>query len=451
MEVGTNTDNLTPISPEVISNQATINIGTIGHVAHGKSTLVKALTGVDTVRFKTEKERGATIHLGYANGKIYKCDTCPRPLCYKAFGSNQKANSFKCKNPNCRGTMTLERHVSFVDTPGHDCLMATMINGTSVMDTALLIIGGNQDCPQPQTQEHLAAAEIMQLQNIGIIQNKVDLLPDRETARENYRQIKDFVKGTVAEKSPIIPVSSVMKQNIDAVCDYICNQIPLPEHDFSAPARMIIVRSFDINKPGIDISELKGGVPGGTLIQGILRVGQEVEIRPGVVKRLPNGQVTSCQPLRTIVKSLYAEKNKLEFAVPGGLIGVGTSLDPSLTKKDFLKGQVIGHPGTLPDILIGLEISYFLMKRLIGSDDQDKNSKPIKVAKMTKDEILMINVGSISSKVKVTAIKGDLAKFRLQDPICSPIGEKIAISRRIDEKWRLIGWGKIMAGTPVPV
>jgi len=444
MESAEKTNELTPISPEIISKQATINIGTIGHVAHGKSTLVKALTGVSTVRFKEEKVRSITIHLGYANAKIYQCDTCPRPQCYRSFGSNQKQISFKCKNQNCSGTMTLKRHVSFVDTPGHDCLMATMINGTSVMDTALLIIGANQTCPQPQTQEHLAAAEIMQLQNIGIIQNKVDLLPSKEAAKENYREIKAFVEGTVAADAPVIPTSAVLKQNIDVVCDYIC-QIPLPEHDFSAPARMIIVRSFDINKPGAEISELRGGVPGGTLTQGILRVGQEVEIRPGIIKRLPNGEI-SCMPLRTKVNSLFAEKNSLDFAVPGGLIGVGTNLDPSLTKKDRMKGQVVGDPGTLPDILIQLEISYWLMKRLIGSDDQ---SKPIKVTKIDKNEILMVNVGSISSKVQVTAVRKDLAKFKLQSPICSPIGERLAISRRIDGKWRLIGWGKIMSGQPV--
>jgi translation initiation factor 2 subunit 3 len=76
---------LHPLSPEVISRQATINIGTIGHVAHGKSTVVKAISGVQTVRFKNELERNITIKLGYANAKIYKCEDerCPRPMAYK--------------------------------------------------------------------------------------------------------------------------------------------------------------------------------------------------------------------------------------------------------------------------------------------------------------------------------------------------------------------------------
>ena len=139
-DLGTlDTSKLTPLSPEVISRQATINIGTIGHVAHGKSTVVKALSGVHTVRFKNELERNITIKLGYANAKIYKCKDkkCTRPVCYTSMGSNNKdtfsMNGFEYE---------LVRHVSFVDCPGHDILMATMLNGAAVMDAALLLIAG---------------------------------------------------------------------------------------------------------------------------------------------------------------------------------------------------------------------------------------------------------------------------------------------------------------------
>jgi translation initiation factor 2 subunit 3 len=98
----------------VISRQATINIGTIGHVAHGKSTVVKALTGVQTVRFKNELERNITIKLGYANAKIYKCDGVERPNCYASCGSNTP-DTWESNTPTCKGTMRLVRHVSFVD------------------------------------------------------------------------------------------------------------------------------------------------------------------------------------------------------------------------------------------------------------------------------------------------------------------------------------------------
>ena len=131
---------LTPLYPDVISRQATINIGTIGHVTHGKSTVVKALSGVHTVRFKNELERNITIKLGYANAKIYKSDDpkCIRPVCYTSMGSS-KEDSFVLNGFR----YNLVRHVSFVDCPGHDILMATMLNGAAVMDAALLLIGEN--------------------------------------------------------------------------------------------------------------------------------------------------------------------------------------------------------------------------------------------------------------------------------------------------------------------
>jgi translation initiation factor 2 subunit 3 len=104
---------VTPLSPEIISRQATINIGTIGHVAHGKSTVVKAISGVQTVRFKNELERNITIKLGYANAKIYKCDNpeCPRPTCYKSFKSDKEVDP-PCDREGCSGRYQLLRHVS---------------------------------------------------------------------------------------------------------------------------------------------------------------------------------------------------------------------------------------------------------------------------------------------------------------------------------------------------
>ncbi|CAM6098968.1 unnamed protein product [Calypogeia fissa] len=150
---------LHPLSPEVISRQATINIGTIGHVAHGKSTVVRAISGVQTVRFKNELERNITIKLGYANAKIYKCEdeNCPRHMAYKAYGSGQEDSPLCDVKGFETSRMKLLRHVSFVDCPGHDILMATMLNGAAIMDGALLLIAGNEGCPQPQTAEHLAA------------------------------------------------------------------------------------------------------------------------------------------------------------------------------------------------------------------------------------------------------------------------------------------------------
>ncbi|KAI8912249.1 elongation factor Tu GTP binding domain-containing protein [Powellomyces hirtus] len=437
---------LNPLSPEVIAHQATINIGTIGHVAHGKSTVVKAISGVQTVRFKNELERNITIKLGYANAKIFKCsnEACPRPACYKSMRSDQEDN-FPCERFSCKGLMKLIRHVSFVDCPGHDILMATMLNGAAVMDAALLLIAGNESCPQPQTSEHLAAIEIMKLEHILILQNKVDLIKE-SAAVDHHESILKFIKGTVADSAPIIPISAQLKYNIDAINEYIVTKIPIPLRDFAADPRLIVIRSFDVNKPGAEVSELKGGVAGGSILCGVLKLGDEIEVRPGIVTKDSEGKV-SCKPIYSRIVSLFAESNDLKFAVPGGLIGVGTRIDPTLCRADRLVGQVLGSVGKLSAIYTELEVNYFLLRQLLGVKSEDK--KRTKVQKLAKHEVLMVNIGSTSTGGRVVSVKADMAKILLNTPACTEIGEKIALSRRIEKHWRLIGWGTIRRGVTI--
>merc|ERR1719401_2622900 len=323
-----------------------MNVGTIGHVAHGKSTVVKGLSGVHTVRFKQEKERNITIKLGYANAKIYKCDSkdIERPSCYCSMRSSMPD---VVPNPE-GGNWRLVRHVSFVDCPGHDILMATMLNGAAVMDAALLLIAGNEACPQPQTSEHLAAVEILRLKHIIILQNKVELIKEQQ-AQSQYEEIKKFVAGTAADSSPIIPMSAVLKYNLDVVVEYLCTQVPIPPRDFLSSPVMIIIRSFDVNRPGEEVQNLKGGVAGGSILKGVLKVNDEIEIRPGIVNKDSDGNFV-CKPIRSRIISLAAEMNSLQLAVPGGLIGVGTKIDPTQSRGDRLVGHVLGHPGKLPSI-----------------------------------------------------------------------------------------------------
>lgn len=442
-----NPSQLTPLTPEVISRQATINIGTIGHVAHGKSTVVKSLSGVLTVRFKNEKERNITIKLGYANAKIFECDSdkCPRPERFRSAGSS-KEDVFPCDRPGCTGQFRLVRHVSFVDCPGHDILMATMLNGAAVMDAALLLIAANETCPQPQTSEHLAAIGIMKLNSILVLQNKIDLVKEVQ-AKEQYQQIIDFVKGTNAEGAPIIPISAQLKYNIEVICEYITRKIPVPLRDFTSKPRLIVIRSFDVNKPGAEVDDLKGGVAGGSILKGVLKVGQEIEVRPGIVSKDNEGRL-QCRPLLSKIVSLYAEQNDLAYAVPGGLIGVGTKIDPTLCRADRLVGQVLGEVGALPEIYTEIQITYFLLRRLVGVRTEG-DKKGAKVAKLTKNEMLMVNIGSLSTGGRVLAIKDDLAKIQLTNPVCTEVSEKIALSRRVDKNFRLIGWGEIRRGTVI--
>jgi len=325
--------------------------------------------------------------------------------------------------------------------------MATMLNGAAVMDAALLLIAGNESCPQPQTSEHLAAIDIMKLKHIIILQNKIDLVKESMGA-EQYLQIINFIRGTIAEGSPIVPISAQHKYNIDAVLEYIVKKIPVPQRDFKSSPRMIVIRSFDVNKPGTEVEDLVGGVAGGSITRGVLKVGDRIEVRPGIVTQDSDGNI-HCKPIFSKIVSLVAEQNDLQYAVPGGLIGVGTKIDPTLCRSDRLVGQVLGAVGTLPDIFIQIEINFFLLRRLLGvRAAKDKQSK---VSKLVKDEVVMVNIGSTTSGGKVLAVKADLAKIKLLQPVCTTEGEKIALSRRVDSHWRLIGWGKIMRGRTINI
>ena len=358
-----NLDDLSVDTFEVMSRQATINVGTIGHVAHGKSTVVKALSGVKTQKFHREAVMNITIHLGYANAKVYQCETCPRPSCYQTYPSSQP-DSTPC--PNCGATMTLKRHFSFVDCPGHDVLMATMLNGAAIMDAALLLIAANESFPQPQTLEHLAAAEMIGVPSLIVLQNKVDLVSQAHAAAQ-YGIIHHYLTTKTAyAQAPVIPICAQQQLNLAFLLDYLVH-IPVPRRQLRQTPYLSVLRSFDVSLPG-PVSpaahSLHGGVVGGTIVVGVLCVGDVIEIIPGLLTlrrrdgALPrkadvlSGQevsyVTSpppgdvyAVPLRTTVVRLQAEQNELSFAVPGGLIAIGTTLDPSLTRQNKLRGQVV--------------------------------------------------------------------------------------------------------------
>lgn len=436
---------LNPLSPEIIVNQSTINIGTIGHVAHGKTTVVLALSGVKTIRTRDELKNNITMRLGYANAKIYQCPKCKGHDSYVSRSS--KIENLKCKH--CNSDLKLIRHISFVDCPGHDYLMATMLNGAAVMDAALLLIAANESCPQPQTSEHLAAVEIMNLKNLIILENKIDLVTQEE-AKNQYDAIVKYTNTTVAKSAPVIPISAQHGINIDFVIEHIVKKIPVPLRDYSATPKMTVVRSFDINKAGLDVRRIKGGVAGGSILQGYLRVGDEIEIRPGFVEKKKDGQVV-CRVYRTKIVSLRTEDNELQFAVPGGLIGVGTNLDPSLCRHDKLTGRVIGRPGSLPDVYNGLTVKFTLFQKLLGVvQSKDPNGNRIDPLKVK--EVFMINVGSTSTGAQVVGLANKVyAALRLMNPVCTFTGERIALSRKFGKSWRLIGYGVVLKGEPIPV
>ncbi len=410
---------------KALPKQPEVNIGTIGHVDHGKTTLVQALTGVWASRHSEELKRGITIKLGYADMPIYKCPTCAAPQGY--------ATKPVC--PNCKGPAEFVRAVSFVDAPGHEALMATMLSGAAIMDGAILVIAADEPCPQPQTREHLAAAEVIGIKNLIIVQSKIDIV-DEKRARKSYDEIKAFVKGTVAENAPVIPVSAQRGLNIDVLLNAIEDIIPTPERDETKPPLMYIIRSFDTNNPGTTIEGLAGGVIGGTIAQGKFQVGDEIEIRPGIASEREGKTVYN--PLISEIVSLHAGEKTVKEARCGGLVGVGTLLDPSYTKADGLNGNIAGKTGMLPPTQSELTLETHILERVVGTKEL------LKVDRINIDETLLLHIGAAVNLAKVTSTKGNNIKIKLTRPICAQPNTRVAISRKITARWRLIGYGLIV-------
>lgn len=400
--------------------QPCVNIGTSGHVDHGKTTLIQALTGVWTSAHSEELKRGITIRVGYADAAFYKCANCPEPLGY----------SLTPKCNNCGKESDLTRVVSFVDSPGHESLMANMLSGSALIDGAMLVIAANEKVPQPQTKEHLLALQTLGIKQIILVQNKVDLI-SYEEAMENYSDIVKFVKGTNAAKAPIIPISAQSKLNIDALIGAIESTIPTPVREESGTTVMHVLRSFDVNKPGTTIKNMRGGVIGGSLTQGTFKVGDEIEIKPG----LANERSGKYEPITTQISSLGTGAGIVDEIKPGGLVAIGTKLDPSMTRSDSLIGSVIGKPGTLPENSYSAKIEASLFDTAVGSGDE------IKVSSIQTGESLRLSIGTAPLLSKVTSVRGKTVELQFKRPICLFKNSKVAISRRLAERWRLIGAG----------
>jgi translation initiation factor 2 subunit 3 len=404
--------------------QSEVNIGLVGHVDHGKTTLTKALSGIWTDTHSEETKRGISIRVGYADITFRRCLECSLPQCF--------TTALVCEH--C-GSETQElRKVSFVDSPGHETLMATMLSGAAIMDGAVLVIAANEPCPQPQTKEHLMALDVIGVKEVIVVQNKIDIV-SRERALESFQEIKEFVKGTCAEDAPIIPVSAQQGANIDILIENIQHIIRTPRRSLRKAPRMYVARSFDINRPGCSPDKIQGGVIGGSLIHGKLHLGDEIEIKPGIQVKQKGKQ--DWISLYSKVVGLVGGGEPVEEVGPGGLIGVATNLDPALTKADSLSGSVAGKPGTLPDILHKLTMKTHLLDRVVGTKEEKK------VDPIRSSELLMINIGTATTIGLVTSARKKEVEVELKLPVCADSGQRVALSRRVGARWRLIGYGII--------
>ncbi|MCD6496667.1 MAG: translation initiation factor IF-2 subunit gamma [Candidatus Aenigmarchaeota archaeon] len=397
-----------------------VNIGLVGHVDHGKTTLTEALSGKWTDTHSEEVKRGITIRIGYADISFYRCPKCK--------GTEAYSTSPKCMK--CFSNGKLQRTVSLVDAPGHETLMATVLAGAALMDGAILVIAADEPCPQPQTSEHLLALDIADIKNIVVVQNKIDRVSPEE-AKNNYKEIKEFLRGTVAENAPIVPISAQYRVNIDALIETIEKTIPTPKRDPNAEPKMLVARSFDVNKPGTPIEKLKGAVLGGSLVSGKLSVGDDIEIKPG---HLVDGKMKG---LSAKVTGLHKAQSEQKSVTPGGLIGLSTSLDPALAKSDALSGSVVGSPGKMPPVRDELALKIHMLERVVGSRER-MSAEPIR-----EGVPLMLTVGTARTVGAMTGKRDGSAVIRLKLPVCAEKGEKVAISRQVGGRWHLVGWGEI--------
>ncbi len=390
-----------------IPEQSEINIGMIGHVDHGKTSLTKALTGTWTDTHSEELKRGISIRLGYADTTFYKL----------------KLNGQEFYSTKEEGEVISKRIVSFVDAPGHETLMTTMLSGAALMRGAVLVVAANEKCPQPRTIEHLMALKFAGVEKIVVAQNKIDLV-DKEKIMENYNKIKEFLKQYGYEDSPIIPTSANFGANIDLLIQAIEEHIPTPKYSLDKPMKMFVARSFDINKPGIKIEKLRGAVLGGSISQGKVKIGDELELVPGLKGK-------------TIVKVISISTNTglINEATPGGLMAIGTNLDPSIAQNDQLRGKILAKINSLPEPIQNIKVKMHLFERMVDFDPKDIL---IKI-----NDPLVLTIGTNTSVGFVSSIKANILEIALKNKEVVEKNEKIAISKNINNQWRLIAYGEI--------
>ncbi len=392
-------------------NLPELNVGVVGHIDHGKTTLLSKLTGKFPDTHSEELKRGITIKLGYADMTIYKDK----------------------ENYNSKGKGEPIRYISFIDAPGHEMLMATMLSGAAIIDAAILVIAANEGI-KPQTREHFIALQAKKIKEIIIVQNKIDLV-SKEEALKSYKEIKNFVRGTIAEDAPIIPISAQQELNLDKLIEHLA-KLEIPKRDIETDPTFLIARSFDINKPGSDVSKLHGGVLGGILKKGKLHIGDEIEIKPGLNIKKANQQIY--QTLTTKILSLHKGNQSVQEVLPGVSIAIETELDPFLTKADSLSGCLVGLKGKLPEISYKTKIKTQLFKEVLGISEHRE------VVPLKTKEMLMLSINTTITVGTIEKINRDEIELSLNIPIVLLKGSNVGIARNVGSHWRLIGFGEIV-------
>ncbi len=274
-------------------------IGTAGHVDHGKSTLVHALTGIDPDRLKEEKEREMTIDLGFA---------------WLTLPSGER--------------------VGIVDVPGHKDFIKNMLAGVGGIDAALFVVAADEGV-MPQTREHLAILDLLQVPGGVVALTKVDMAEDEDWLELVEADLLDVLEGTVLDGAAMVRCSARTGEGLETLMAELDRYLATsaPRRDMGRP-RLPVDRVFTIAGFGTVVT--------GTLSDGTLTTGQEVEIQPS--------------GLKARIRGLQTHKEKIEPAVPGSRVAInltGVSID------DVTRGDVVTTPGWLrPTTLVDCHLRY---------------------------------------------------------------------------------------------
>lgn len=334
-------------------------VGTAGHVDHGKSTLIQALTGIDPDRLQEEKERGMTIDLGFAW------------LCLPS-----------------------GNEISIVDVPGHERFIKNMLAGVGGIDLALLVVAADEGV-MPQTEEHLAILDLLHVKRGLVALTKKDLV-DEEWLELVTADVEECLKGTVLEKAPIIPVSSTSGEGLPelkSALERLLADTP-PKKDVGRP-RLPIDRVFTLSGFGTIVT--------GTLIDGKLQTGQEVEILPADIK--------------SRIRGLQTHKHKVDVATPGSRVAINLA---SVATSDLRRGDVV----TTPKWLVPTQRIDVSLRVLGGA------SKPLR-----HGAHVSLHVGSAETMATVALLDAEelepgqsgWAQMRLAEPVAVVKGDLFVV------------------------
>tara|TARA_B110000908_G_scaffold172509_1_gene240394 strand:- start:575 stop:1789 length:1215 start_codon:yes stop_codon:yes gene_type:complete len=378
--------------------QPLANLCTLGSVSGGKSTCIEALTGEKTQKHCSEKVRNITMKAGYQNMKIFQ-----------DINENYSSTSGKKDLKN----QSLVHHLSFVDCPGHQQLTQIMLGQVDLVVGAITVISMAENIStNNQLIEHLKAAKLAGLKKIIVCLNKCDLVSKEEVVKKYTETLELFKTIGLDEPLSIIPTSFNKKLNIN----YLLKAIML----FFNPTDFLnesndnpffsVSRSFDINKPGNDILKVQGGVFGGSLLCGKLKVGDTIVIKPGHIIN-NKGKVTT-NPIKTKILSIMSDNTSLEAINPGGLMAIKTDINPNITKADRMVGQIIcleNDDSIITTNKFNLDIKFFSKETRLNKNDKVRiqigPKSLIGTIESTKKKKYSITLTELSGNPTVTCLR----------------------------------------------